>query len=348
MILQNGNVAELVGVPWLCLEIFSTNATERTIHRLGKKIPGIMGAEAIEVFVPIVKRGETVELAHSDLIYARAKNRRTIFRLRKEVTGLAGVLCRTENQAVNGAIEIPDADIQKLIAHCEAQRAKESEGIAPGSFVRVLDGTLKMFCGFVESIAPEGTGAQIMAVVRINYISKFIYVTTPVRNLENLDHVKPSRRVYFFSDLVEKMEDDSLIAEYLEVEEEKEPVEDLSLPALPRTEPRLIKHRGSLVGLIRDLIAAGELDPRTIAKAIISGMLDGTVDKTKNTYQIFCAVKIKVIPAMGVKNWRAVEKRVGYKFKAFNLHFIALKMGLDVPFETPVEKRTKYTRAAVK
>jgi hypothetical protein len=277
----------------------------------------------------VVKRYEGFVLAHDNLIFARTEDDSMLVRMRKEVTGLAGIICSSEGERILQAVKMPDDHIQELIAHCEAERAKESEGIVVGSFVRVLDGGTKSMCGFVESI--DG----ILASIRISYLTKYIYLTTPIRNLLNLDHVEPARRVYYYSALVAEVEDTSILAADLAMtEEQTQPEEE---PQEEIAEVINLKARDrSTMATLRALIEDGEHDPKRLATKALQRMNAGETDKIGNLFMLHCFVKQLLAPFYPeCKSWREVQNIVGYRQGVPELKKISDGMGLDIIEYTP-------------
>jgi hypothetical protein len=340
MVLTYRDVSSLHGKYWLCIELYSAKSAEATVRRLGQMIPPMFREQPVEVFIPVVKRDiGSWELAHNNLIFARTQDDAMVFRLRKECTGLAMIMCSSEGERVTRAIKMPDADMQTLIAHCEVMRAKESEGIVVGSFVRIQDGGSKHLCGCVDGIANG------MADVRVNYLSKFIYVTTPVRNLLNLDHVEPGKRVYYYGPLVEEVDDVSLLAEDLVMDEEVQPPGSMA-PIYPRGS-RGIRERTTMASL-RAIVEAGERDPRTLATKVLQRMKDGDTETIGTLFMLHVFVKQLLAPHYAeCKNWREAQRKIGYHFGVPELKAISDRMGLNIEEKTPGDKKRVTMRTKI-
>ena len=196
MILEYGDVAKVKGLNWYMLELRSEKTVESTLRRMGKALHGIFRTDPIEIFIPVIHRDlDSFDLSTCPYLFVRSNNFSSLLRL-KSITGCVSLVTEGDTNRPSTAITVEDSYVQGLISEAEERHRKQIIGIEVGSFVRVLNGPTRDYCGIVEII---GDGR---AVVRIILCTKSILLETPVRNLLNLSHVPKDQRVYYYSPLV--------------------------------------------------------------------------------------------------------------------------------------------------
>src|ERR1700683_1594130 len=153
MILEHGDTAQLQTLPWYMLELHSEKSPEPTIRRICRSVPTIFRDDPLEVFIPILNRGlDTFELATGPYLFVRSTNFKSLARLKTGVTGVVGLVTAGGSNHASRAIPVDDAYVQNLIAETEARFRSWSESIEVGSFVRILNGDTRDYCGTVEAL----------------------------------------------------------------------------------------------------------------------------------------------------------------------------------------------------
>jgi hypothetical protein len=120
----------------------------------------------------------------------------------KKITGVVGLVTKGDSNRPSDALSVDDFSVQGLMKDAEAHLLRHSKGIGIGSFVRVLNGETRDFCGRVEAM---GDGK---AVVRISLKTRNIILETPLSNLLNLSDVPEGLRSYYYCALVESLRKD--------------------------------------------------------------------------------------------------------------------------------------------
>jgi hypothetical protein len=202
MLLTYGDCSKLKNREWCMLEVRSEKTIEPTLRRIGKAIPAIFREDAVEIFIPVGRRDlDIFDLEAAAYLFVRSANFQGLLRL-KTITGVVSLVTVGDSNRPSEVIKVPDADVQPLIQAAEKRFRGHSSGIGIGSFVRVLNGETRDFCGNVVSI---GNGK---AVLRITLKTKSIMLETPLNNLLNLTHVPPELRAYYHCPLVSKLKED--------------------------------------------------------------------------------------------------------------------------------------------
>jgi hypothetical protein len=234
------------------------------------------------------------------------------------------------------AISVDDNYVQGLIKQAEEEHRKRAIGIEIGSFVRILNGETRDFCGTVEII---GDGK---AVVRVMLRTKFILLETPVRNLLNLSHVPKEQRVYYYCQLVDdlfkdKLDAESIVAEDLFLEEPVLPQETPVEPA--PDEPKKHSRQRTVTALVKKLvIIEGMHNPLEIAHSVVAALKRKEIKAPKNLFIVYCIIKdrlrqdyfAKKDPSL--KNYREIIKKYGkeYKFSANQIAKIDPELGIPI------------------
>jgi hypothetical protein len=341
MILTFGNMAPYQDLDWYMVELRSEkpNAMEGTLGRLGSALPTIFRDSAVEVFIPISKRDlNTFELSTGSYIYARSPHFAKLLRM-KTVTGIVGLSTLGDSNHPSQAIKVENTWVKSQIDDAEAIFRARAEAIDIGSFVRILDGEMRDWCGHVTNIH-DG-----FAVVRIAIKTKIMLVETPVRNLINKSDAPESLRVFYYSDLVESLRAvgmEYLLAEDLEFVEDTLYTDD-GLEVAP---PDKLGRQQTVTALVKRMIVTGTLDPIAISKAVMEAIATGSLKKPKNLSIVHGIIKthlieghfIKLDPT--IKNYRDVVERFGIKYKLTfpDLQEINTACGTPLPNDAPQKK----------
>jgi hypothetical protein len=160
-------------------------------------------------------------------------------------------------------IPIGDAHIQTIMVRSREAFEARSAGVVTGSFVRVITGNLKNFCGTVGEVF--GSRAKVKIVLK----TKHIWLETEILNLLNLDRVPPELRTWYYNSSL-----DALVPGLI--------AEDLRRPD-PESRGPETETGGSLyvsvrmTAFLRKLIVGGELNPAILAQTTVAAMLAGRV-----------------------------------------------------------------------
>src|SRR5271157_4980583 len=337
MVLEYGEVSKLKGLHWFMCELRSEKTIESTMRRVGKAIPGIFRHDPIEIFIPVVKRDlDVFEMATGPYVFVRSNSFQALLRL-KSITGVVALVTEGDTQRPSKAIQVEDTYVQGLIQQAEDEHRRRAIGIEVGSFVRILNGETRDFCGTVEII---GDGK---AVVRVMLRTKFILLETPVRNLLNLSHVPKEQRVYYYSPLVDDLFKDKpdateMVAEDLFLEETAQPEQPL-LEEQPNDEPKKHSRQRTVTALVKKLvIIEGQHNPLEIARSVIAALKRKEIKAPKNLFIVYCIFKdrlrqdyfAKIDPSL--RNYREIIKKYGkdYKFSASQIAKIDPDLGIPV------------------
>ena len=336
MILEYGPVEKLKGKQWYLTELRSEKTVESTMKRVGKALHGIFRSEPIEIFIPVIKRDlDIFDLSTGPYIFVRSTSFPCLLRL-KQITGVVSLVTEGESNRPSKAIPVEDDYVQTLIKQAEEEHRKRAIGIEVGSFVRVLNGETRDFCGHVEII---GDGR---AVVRVTLRTKSILLETPIRNLLNISHVPPDRRVYYYCPLVDELVRDNpeglqLIEEDLHMDESAQPVEVIE--EQPVDEPKRHSRQRTVTALVKKLVLIeGQHNPMEIAKVVIASLRKKEIKAPKNLFICYCIIKDQLMKNYfkkidpGVRNYREVIKKFGreYKFSANQIAKLDPELGIPV------------------
>lgn len=286
MILEYGAVEKVRGLPWYLMELRSEKTIESTMRRVGKAIPGIFRSEPVEIFIPVVKRDLGIfEMATGPYVFVRSSNFGSLLRL-KSITGVVALVTEGDTQRPSKAISVEDAYVQGLIVQAEEEHRKRAIGIEVGSFVRVLNGETRDYCGTVEII---GDGR---AVIRVTLGTKSILLETPVRNLLNLSATPKEQRVYYFCPLVEELFKEKPDAAAM-VEPDLHLDESAPMPEhveeQPTDEPKKHSRQRTVTALVKKLILIeGMHNPMQIAREVASSLKNKDIKAPKNLFIVYC------------------------------------------------------------
>jgi hypothetical protein len=244
------------------------------------------------------------------------------------VTGVVWLVCHGEGTHPNRLINIEDSYIQGLVTKCKETYDHRNIGIVPGSFVRILDGHTRDFCGIVKSIAAT------RAVVQVDLKTTSMMVQTPLKNLLNLDTIPKDLRVFYYSPILEDgPELKSLLIEDLVGErvinikiktvddyEFQDAVKDLEhvdkkiKPKVKRTNQQMI------TAFVKNMIFAGEKDVRAIAAKLFEAIKEDKIKRPKNLVIAWCVLKYHITKTMygqdkDIKSYKDVITKYGNSYK---------------------------------
>lgn len=340
MILQYGNIAKLKAKPWQYIELRSDRTVENTLRRVGKAIPGIFRNEAVELFIPVNKRDlDVFDLETSVYVFVRSTAFPCLLRL-KSVTGVVSLVTEGDTSRPSRAIAVPDDYVQSLIKKVERQFYERAAGIKQGSFVRILDGETRDYCGHVLFIA-DGK-----ACIKIDLKTKSLMIETPIRNLLNLSQVPENQRVFYYSPLVASLVADISHGEDL-VAEDLKFAENVflgkTLPEIQMAEPntpRKFSRQRMVTALVKRLVSEGVVDPMRVAKEVVQAIRKKDIKPPKNLLIIYCIVKDTLMKSHFLKlnpkleNYRDVIRQYGETYKFSPTDIAAIDTGIGIPVTT--------------
>ena len=334
MVLEYGDISKLSG-PWYMLELRSEKTIESTMRRVGKAIPNIFRDDPVELFIPVFKRDlDVFEMKTGCYIFVRSTNFQSLLRL-KTITGCVALVTEGDSNRPSKAIKVEDSYVQSVIAEAEEEFRNRGVGIEVDSFVRVLNGDTRDYCGVVEAI---GDGK---AIVRINLKTKSILLETPLRNLLNISDTPINQRVYYYCPLVGE-----LIKEFgdagVQLIEEDLKLEDSPVPTHVQEEhsqePKRHSRQKTVTALVKRLILIeNQHDPMTICKKVVEALKTGDIKTPKNYFIIYGIVKDHLMrdyfrnidPA--ISNYREVINKYGKSYKFSAQQISELDPSLKIP-----------------
>jgi len=345
MILTYGNVAKLKGQSWYYIECRSDKTLENTLRRIGNAIPGIFRQEAIEIFIPVNKRDlDVFDLETSVYVFVRSTAFGCLLRL-KSVTGVVSLVTEGETNRPSKAIQVTDDYVQGLIKRVERHFYERAAGIKQGSFVRILDGETRDYCGHVL-LTVDGK-----ACVKVDLKTKSLLIETPVRNLLNLPDVLPEQRVFYYSPVVKNLCENvpngaALVAEDLKFIES--PLLGKSLPEIQSTDPNVPKkftRQRTVTALVKRLVSEGIIDPMRVSKEVVAAIRKKDIKPPKNLLIVYCIVKDTLMKSYFLKlnpeleNYRDVIRQYGetYKFSPTDIAVIDANIGIPVTTLDPAQ-----------
>jgi hypothetical protein len=342
MILTFGNMAPHQDMDWYMVELRSekANALESTLGRLGRALPVIFRDSAVELFIPIARRDLNVfELNTASFIYARSPHFAKLLRM-KTVTGVVGLYTRGDSNHPSQAIKAENSFVHAQIEAAESAFRSRAEAINIGSFVRILDGDMRDWCGTVTNIH-DG-----FAVVRIAIKTKIMLVETPVRNLLDKSDVPDGLRVFYYGDLVESLRAhglESLVNEDIEFAEDALYADD----GLDVDPPAKLGRQQTVTALVKRLIVTGTHDPLVIGREVLAALRAGSLKKPKNLSIAHGIIKTRLIEDHFLKldptieNYRDVVDRFGAQYKFTIQDFAALDPDCGIPMNSPEDSSIK-------
>jgi hypothetical protein len=337
MIITHGDVSKLQGLPWFMIELRSEKTIEPTCKRIGNALPGIFRDEPVEIFIPVFRRDlDVFEMKTQCYIFARSTSFSALLRL-KSVTGVVCLVTEGESNRPNKAIPVEDSYVQSVIKEAEAEFRDRGKGIDVGSFVRILNGPTRDYCGHVE-ISHDGT-----ACVRVDLKTKSLLIETPIRNLLNLSQVPPAQRVFYYCDLVAELAKDgllNLIAEDLKLDETAPTIENVT-EGDGVEEPRRHSRQRTVTALVKRMILIEkEYNPMKIAKAVVLALKKKEIKAPKNLFIVYCIIKDNLLKNHfklldpKLTNYREVVHKFGKQYKFSHTEIAKLDPNLGIPLVT--------------
>jgi hypothetical protein len=340
MILHYGDLVRLQLCTWYMIELSSDKTAQSIMKRVGKKLPAIFGSEAVELFLPVQVRDlDQFEMRTGNYAFVRSTSFSSLLRL-KTVTGVVGLVTEGDSHHPNKAIPLEDSYVQQIIRDTEADFNARVSGIEVGSFVRLIDGETRDYCGVVSALENG------YAVVNIDLKTKQLLVETPLRNLINLPDVAPAQRTFYYSPLIVELVQD-LGEEGLQLIEEDlffKPEEDIRDPApAPRiVAEEILQHsrQRTITALTKRLVFEGIYDPMDIGRALLANIRSRTIKAPKNLFIAYCVIKnslmkyhfTKIDP--DIKNYRDVINKYGKQYKFSAQKLADLDPALKIPIST--------------
>ena len=338
MVLEYGNVSSLKGMHWYLMEIRSEKTIESTMKRVGKALHGIFRNDPVEIFIPVIERDlDIFNLSTGPYVFVRSTAFNALLRL-KQITGVVSLVTKGESNRPSDSINVEDSYVQTLIAQAEEEHRKQALGIEVGSFVRILNGETRDFCGTVEMLG-EGR-----AVVRVTLCTKSILLETPIRNLLNLPRVPDNQKVYYYCQLIGDLVKDNpemlkLIKEDLRTEEDEIPSTEISIDHQTAADPVRHNRQRTVTALVKRLVMIdGQHNPMEISKAVVTAIKKKEIKPPKNLFILYCIVKDRLMKDYFKKidsslhNYREVIKKFGreYKFSANQIYNLDPNLGIPV------------------
>jgi len=316
------------------LELRSDKTVEPTMKRLGGELKGIFRNDPIEVFVPVQNRDlDTFDMSTLQYVFVRSNNFQSLLRLR-QVTGACGLVTKGESNRPSDAIPVDDEYVQGLVHDAEEEHRKRAVGIEVGSFVRILQGQTRDFCGTVEIV---GDGK---AVVKITLLTKYIMLETPIRNLLKLPDVPANKRVYYFGPLVNDLspEELSLIEQDLHLDDSM-PVEVME--EQQAEEPKRHSRQRTVTALVKKLVLLEGLhNPLEIARVVLEALKNDEIKAPKNLFIIYGIIKDRLmkdyflVKDPEVKTYRDVIHKYGKAYKFSANQIAKLDAAINIPINT--------------
>lgn len=184
MLISSGRVSTLGMKPWVGVEVVSeTQIEENVLHLLewGKK-----NLKTFQLLFPVASRDLPSIKLLSPYLFMRAPKLDEMKKV-SSLYGISGLVVDPDNKVV----AFPNDFVQDVIQRARATADEWSKGVKPGSFVRVVYGSLHMLCGEVKRVR-DGI-AEVDISLRLRRVKAFI----PVRALLSLPD--DAEREYFYS-----------------------------------------------------------------------------------------------------------------------------------------------------
>ena len=348
MILKFGDCTKLKNQKWYVLEVRSERTVENVLRRVGKSMPTIFKDGGVcEVFVPLDHRDLNVfSLKTNSYVFLRSDKKKELQRF-KGVTGVVGILCDGEQQRIDKAIMVDDDYVQGLIKEVEQEFLTAPQKIPIGSFVRILDGLDKGFCGHVQNIDHD------YALVRVELKTRQMYIDTPLHNLKDLSSVPEHSRVFYYSELI-----DEYVREYDETavmmlrQDLKFDLDTQDNKAEPETEERKVKfgRHKTVTAMTKSLIFSGIRDPKVIIRETLRAIESGEIKKPKSAFIFYSILKQAIMETLfkddpGVKTYKDVVRIHGesYRFSPKMISEIDEFNTLPIKSESDTQKTQNST-----
>lgn len=192
MLLHYNRSQKLRGTDWRVCEMTSADESERLddaeiiFRRMCSSIPEIFGREAVEIFLPF----DAARQLRAEIFFVRSTSAKAIGQMRF-IRGLGTLSAARRSSSLRFSAVVSDKYVQWLIRKARKDHERRSAGVAVGSFVRIMDGFVREFCGTVQRIKGN------MATVEVRLFSRSFTVRTPIGNLQNLSRVRIANRTFY-------------------------------------------------------------------------------------------------------------------------------------------------------
>ena len=317
MILSYGNTSALGDEKWYLMEIRSEKTAENTLRRIGNAMPDILGKDGIgEVFVPLEERDLNVyNLRTSSYIFIRANKKRELLKFRT-ITGVMGLLCEGEQQRLDKAIQIDNEYVQTVILECEQKFLSNPLGIKIGSFVRILDGLDRGFCGLVRDIY------QGYALVVVELKTRRLLIETPLHNLKDLGAIPLEQQVFYYCDTVRNYVDEYEEEALMNLEKDLHYKVEIPDEVEEVVEEKKVKfgRQKTLTAVAKRLLLQGERDPRVIIQAILDEVRSKSIKRPKSIFILYFVLKQVIKSTLfstdeSIKSYRDIITKHGEQWK---------------------------------
>lgn len=334
MLLFYGDRSRLEGKNWFLIELSSDKTVQSIMKRVGKAIPSIFLDHAVEIFLPVFDRDlDEFDMKTGNYVFVRSTGFSQILRL-KTITGVVGLVTEGECNRPCKAIQVEDDYVQQVIKDAKQAFDNRILGIQVGSFVRILDGETRDYCGKVIVIH-DGKAA-----VQIDLKTKLLLIETPLRNLINLHDVPPEHQVFYYGPLIKDMmsslgrEGSTLLSEDLLYQDEEPEFEDEPVAVEDNHHSR----QKTITALAKRLVFEGIIEPVPLAQRVLSAIKNREVKAPKNLFIVYCVLKSSLMNNHftlldpSIKSYRDVLHKFGkvYKFSANDIAEIDPDLGIPI------------------
>jgi transcription antitermination factor NusG len=352
MILTYGDVSKLQGQKWHLMEIRSEKTAENILRRIGNSLQDIIKDGACEVFIPVGERDLGVyTLKTSSYIFIRSTSKKELTKFRT-ITGVLGILCDGEQQRIDKALTVDDEYVQGLIKECEDSFRMAPTGISVGSFVRILDGLDRGFCGKVVSLERD------YALVMVELKTRRLLIETPIHNLKDLSSVPPEQQVFYYSDVVkeyvQEYEEEALLMLQqdlkfkLEVPVFEEDTED-------NVEEKKIKYgrQKTITAIAKRLMYDGVKDPKVMILAILDEIKNQNIKKPKSIFILYFVLKQIIMETLfkddpKVKSYKDVISLYGEQWRISPKSIKELDTDDMIPLKSESDPKASKRNSVIK
>ena len=318
MILTYGNVAQLAGQKWFLMEIRSEKTAENIIRRIGNALKDIIKDGACEVFIPVGERDLNVyTLQTSSYIFIRTNSKRELAKFRT-ITGVLGVLCEGEQQRIDKALVVEDDYVQGLIKNCEDRFRLDPTSIIVGSFVRILDGLDRGFCGTVLNMERD------YALIAVDLKTRKLLIETPIHNLKDLSFVPMDQRVFYYSEVVKDYvtEFDGEALMTLQKDLCYLPPSLVEEDNHGESEEKKVKfgRQKTITAVAKRLMHSGVRDPKEMVITILKEIKDENIKKPKSIFILYFVLKQIIMEVLfkddpEIKSYKDVISKHGEQWR---------------------------------
>ena len=338
MLMKYGDTSSIQDPQWCRLELRSERTLGPTLKRLGKHILTNFEDNPVEVFIPVQRRDhENFELLSDCYIFIHSDAQDKVRSLR----GVVGVANLLVDDRTRKPMKVDDSYVQEIIQEARERHEAAILTIQIGSFVRILDGESRDYCGHILDIDDN------LAHVKIILKGRVLLVETPVGNLMSLDHVPEEHRVYYYCDVVENFlaEDPSNLELVMVDLTEDSPTHKTVVFPLRKAKKHRSRHE-TVTAFVRRAIEShrqedGILVPSSIDMVqlmhdTLDAIASDDIKKPKTAHIIYSIVKRNMVDDVyasdpTIKTFRDVIRRSKSLFKLELIEEEAKKRGIVFP-----------------